>query len=481
MGRDPTGTMPVVHEHEREPPAPEADAALEDALWRTDNVVLTTVGIDIGTTTSHLMFSRVQLRRRMEDYASRFIVVRRETLHRSRILLTPYRADGLIDAAGLRAFVRDAYRESGLPPEAVDAGAVILTGIALERANARSIAELFAREGGQFVCASAGHGLEALLAAHGSGAARMSRERGAPVLNVDVGGGTTKLALAVAGEVVATMAIAAGSRLLPYPDAEAERRLIGEALADRIIAATWRTVSPEHVLAGSLPEQRPGGIVFSGGVAELLNAPAGPFGDVGPELAAALRLRFDRLPAPVIPADERIRATVVGASQYSVQLSGSTVHVSEPSLLPMRDVPVVALALPEGEPDPVTIRGRLDRSLERLGLERSAEPVAVGLRWRGEPGYASLRAIATAIAAWHLSSPRRAGPLVVATEGDIGRSLGAMLADEMGVGSVLAIDGLEVVDLDYVDIGARILPADVVPVVVKSLLFPGAVPPSRAV
>src|SRR5262245_66493505 len=127
------------------------------------------------------MFSRIHLKRQGSEYSSRFVVISRVPLHRSEIRLTPYRPDGLIDADELGRFVDATYRDAGLGREDVDAGAVILTGVALERSNARAIAELFAEEGGRFVCATAGHNLEALLAAHGSGAVARSRG-GEPVL-----------------------------------------------------------------------------------------------------------------------------------------------------------------------------------------------------------------------------------------------------------------------------------------------------------
>src|SRR4051812_11100859 len=125
-----------------------ADGAAElQAVWALDNVDLTTVGVDVGSSTSHLLFAHLHLQRLTDSLSSRFVVVEREVLHRSPILLTPYRADGLIDVDALEHFVLQAYAEAGLKPDDVDTGAVILTGAALERANARNVAELFAGAG----------------------------------------------------------------------------------------------------------------------------------------------------------------------------------------------------------------------------------------------------------------------------------------------------------------------------------------------
>src|SRR5437773_4433006 len=157
-----------------------------DFTWALDNVELTTVGVDVGSSTSHLLFAKLHLQRLTQSLSSRFVVVHREVLHRSPILLTPYREDGLIDVQALEIFVHQAYAEAKLTPDQIDTGAVILTGAALERANSRAVAELFAGQGGKFVCASAGHNLEGILAAHGSGAVALSHQRKETLLHVDV-------------------------------------------------------------------------------------------------------------------------------------------------------------------------------------------------------------------------------------------------------------------------------------------------------
>jgi len=185
-------------------------------FYYADNVELTTVGIDVGSSTSHLMFSRLHLQRLGKYLSSRYVVVKREMLHRSPILLTPYRADNTIDADALDAFFRAAYAEAGLTPADVDSGAIILTGEAIKRTNARAVADLFAEHAGKFVCASAGHNLEAILAANGSGALGLSRAAQHSVLNVDLGGGTSKLALVSNGRVLETAAINVGGRLVAF-------------------------------------------------------------------------------------------------------------------------------------------------------------------------------------------------------------------------------------------------------------------------
>ena len=492
-----------------------ASAAGLEVTWALDNVELTTVGVDVGSSTSHLLFARLHLQRLTESLSSRFVVVEREVLHRSPILLTPYRPEtGLIDVEALERFVDDAYAAAHLTPKDVDTGAVILTGAALERANARAVAELFAAHGGKFVCASAGHNLEGILAAHGSGAVELSRARHASLLHVDVGGGTTKLALLHDGEVVATAAIHVGGRLVAF-DADARimriepsarlladalgldqhlelgsrlssehRRRLSDALVDILVDYVAGRRDSPLVRAFALTDDldlsgyRLDGITFSGGVAEYVyGREPTRFGDLGPDLAMALQRALDdrRLPAPRVELGEGIRATVLGASQFSVQLSGNTVHISNADVLPLRNLPVVYARLDAPEPDAAAVAQAIRNGFVRLDLREGEHPAAVALPWRGQPHYANIRALADGIARALPRSLAAGFPLVVALESDIGASLGGILSEELDVNTpMISIDGLQLIELDYVDVGEVILPANVVPVVVKSLAFAAA-------
>src|SRR5918994_4464439 len=180
------------------------------SLEEEDEIRLVSVGIDIGSSTSHLVFSRLVLER-LDD---RYVVVAREILHESEVLLTPYADDLTIDADRLGAFVRRQYGLAGQDPDAIDTGALFLTGVAVRRRNARAIGELFARQAGKFVAVSAGDGLEATLAAFGSGAVARSIRDQATVMNIDLGGGTAKIAICADGKVVDLTALDVGARLL---------------------------------------------------------------------------------------------------------------------------------------------------------------------------------------------------------------------------------------------------------------------------
>ncbi len=198
MASTPRGSFSNAHRHMQE----------EEQLH------LTSVGVDIGSSTSHLVFSRLELT--LEG--SRYRVTKREILNESEILLTPYVDDTRIDVEALEAFINRQYQRAKIRREEVDTGALILTGVAVRRRNARAIAELFAEEAGRFVAVSAGDGLEATMAAHGSGAVAHSAKIGGVVLSIDIGGGTSKFAICDNGKVQQVSAIDIGARLLAFDD-----------------------------------------------------------------------------------------------------------------------------------------------------------------------------------------------------------------------------------------------------------------------
>ncbi len=392
------------------------------------------------------MFARLRLQRLADSLSSRYVVVERTILYRSPIVLTPYSTGESIDAAALEADIASWYSSAGLARADVDTGAVILTGTALQSSNARDLANLFADEGGTFVCATAGHALEATLAAHGSGSVARSRRDRETILHVDIGGGTTKLARIEDGAIVATSAIAVGARSRRAGRDPDERRRIASELADAIAAATGgAAVAPGLQLLPPLPRSSaPTRITLSGGVSEYASGrEKADHDDLGRELAAALLALRSTLPAPLEIASDGIRATVIGASQFTVQVSGSTIGVG--AALPLRNVPVVRLG----------------------GDLRGSGPIALAVKWDGEPEHGRIRALAERIAA---ATDRR--PLVVATDSDIAATLSAVMRDELDFkGGLVTLDGLELGDLDYIDVGAPVSPSGVVPVIVKSLVF----------
>jgi ethanolamine utilization protein EutA len=486
------------------------DDGEQESLWRQDNVILQSVGIDVGSSGTQVVFSRIHLRRIAEDLSSRYAVVERTALYQSPISLTPYSSDTLIDAQALGGIIDRAYQASGLHPDEVDAGAVILTGEAMRRENSGAIAAVLAEQGGEFVCATAGHHMEAMLAVYGSGAAKRSYDGKSRILNVDIGGGTTKLGLVQNGELVATAAVHLGGRLMVVDDHDVLTRLepAGQYLAkqagfdwelghkvsraDLAKVAKWMADALMRVLTQRFthedlqhlfltdPVEDWGpldGIMFSGGVAEYVyQREMRDFGDLGKLFGSAVRQRVDYglLPAALLPAGECIRATVLGASEYSVQLSGNTTFISEPAvLLPRKNLQVVPLNLTLGpQIDASEIAQALDQSFRRHDLEEGAQDVAVSLRWLGAPSFDRLSALANGLLQGLPRTLAEKRSLYILTDGDIAHNLGHLLQEEERVQSeVLVIDGITLWGFDFVDLGRIRMPSWTVPVTVKSLVF----------
>ncbi len=482
----------------------------ENPLWIADHVSLVSVGIDIGSSGTQVIFSRVNLRRLGEDMSSRYFVTSRETLFESPVALTPYLNEQRIDESALGDIIDGAYRAAGLTPDDIDTGAVILTGEALRRENAEAIAGILAEKGGDFVCATAGHHMEAMLAAYGSGAAGVSSATGGRVLNIDIGGGTTKLGVIEAGRVVATAAFHVGGRLLVVDDAGTIIRLdpagahlaheagyhwhlgdtisrrgmefVAEWMADAIIRAV-RDVEPHPEvrrlfltdLLGDIGQID--GVMFSGGVAEYVYAREDrDFGDMGRLLGLALRRKLDAgaLPWTLLPAQACIRATALGASEYSIQLSGNTIYISNAGvLLPRKNLQVLSPSFQfEDVIDPDAFAAAVARHFTAFDLVEGDSDVALALHWQGLPEYSRVAALARGLIKSLLRTIAAGRPLYVILDGDLARTLGGVLREDFGLtNEILVIDGIVLWDFDYIDLGRIRLPSGTVPVTVKSLVF----------
>jgi ethanolamine utilization protein EutA len=429
--------------------------------------------------------------------SSKYVVTARSVVHRSRVALTPYAGPRRIDTDALSAFIASAYAEATWSPDTIDTGAVIATGEAARKENAAAIVGLFSGQAGRFVCATAGHNLEAILAAHGSGAVALSRRAETPaVLNIDIGGGTTKLAVCRDGHVEETAALDIGARVISW-DADGTLRAVTSAgarlaaalgaslrpgerparatlerIADAVAEAVLRVPDGNPVddalwLTGPLRARGPfGSLVFSGGVGEYVNGhETREFGDLGRLVGAAITRRLREMP---LPALESIRATCIGASQYTIQVSGDTLFVSRPDILPLRDL--AAIALRPGAPASAEIAQQVRAGIERL--DRRDGRFALAVRWPHGPRYPALRALCAGIAEGVRGVLSEEQPLVVVIDADVAGIVGQVLQDEMSVRCpIVCVDQIVLSDLDFIDLGAVLPEKQVVPVVVKSLVF----------
>jgi ethanolamine utilization protein EutA len=352
--------------------------------------------------------------------------------------------------------------------------------------------------------------MESMLAAYGSGASKLSYEQDKRILNVDIGGGTTKLGIVEKGNVIATAALHIGGRLQVIdasgrivrldPAGKFHARQAGFSwsrgdvvsagqldkvaanMAELLVAAlTQRPLPPavEHLyLTDPIRDLgRIDGLMFSGGVGEYIyGREERDFGDMGRRLGRAIRARIDSgaLPWPLRPPGECIRATALGASEYSVQLSGNTSYISKPGeLLPRRNLQVLQPAYICDEIiDPDRFAKEIRAHFTAFDLIEGEGEVALALRWQGAPSYERILAFAEGIRRGLATTIERKKPLYLMLDGDIAQTLGAILREELLVESeILAIDGLVLRDFDYIDLGRIRMPSFTVPVTIKSLLF----------
>lgn len=471
-----------------------------------ESVPLVSMGIDVGSSGTQIAFSRLLMRGPGEPLAMRRHAAEKQTLYISPVSLTPFKGPHEIDAQRLRAIIDRAFDAVGVTPDDIETGVVILTGEAMARGNAEAITHMLAEDLGELVTATAGHHMEAMLAAYGSGAVKRSIEQGATIVNIDIGGGTTKVSRIVEGRIEACGAIAIGGRQLAWSRDDMIVRCdesmrpflrragldwnlgdkiervaldrLADVMADALFAALANPVSePDLWLTDPVTALPADGLIFSGGVAEFIYArETRDFSDMGRRLGRAIRRRVDekRIAAPLLPAGECIRATALGASEFTVQMSGQTSWISHPAtLLPRRNMPVLMPSVSLfGMPQANKIAEAITAHRVAFDLAETTRDFALAFRWRGSHDYARVRALAEGIAAGLADRIAAGANLYVMLEGDAALTLGAILQEELGVANpLLVIDGLTLRDFDFVDIGRIRLPSGMVPVTIKSLLF----------
>lgn len=467
----------------------------------SDNEI-TSIGIDIGTTTTQVIVSVLTIGTTSHDDAGKLVVTDREVLHRGGIHRTQLLDSETVDIDATASIIEEELAEAEVTPTDVDTGAVIITGEAARKENAELLIHRLAVESGEFVTATAGAALEAILAGRGAGTAVRATKMGKTIANVDIGGGTTNIATFEPAGVCDTRCINVGGRLVefdgennvtkvskPAQDLAEEFGLeinTGEsydrdefqqltaAMAERIVDAmtgppfTDRT----HTLTiGSLPTEsvQLDEVVFTGGVGQLVNIPIEEhkrfeYGDIGSLLAADVRERTGDL--PLLQLNEDVRATVIGVGTQTTRLSGRTLMIDE-SLLPLRNLPVIGIR------DLRDIdRGALsDRFSEAVSVAKkrygSGEPFVLSLR---SLTYQHIKEVAKAIAAAYENVDEEI-PSVVLTQQNCAKALGQTLDNYLSGRPVMTIDEIEADEGDYLDIGSPLADSDTVPVVVKTLAF----------
>lgn len=474
-------------------------------VWDTSNIELSTIGIDIGSTTTHFSVSKL----RMNLNGDHFVPAGATLVYQSPILLTPYTDNNIIDIGVLTSFFNDQYKHAGISRDEVDTGVVILTGVAADRSNARLVAELFADNAGKFVSISAGHILEAELGVRGSGALAVSRVSNANLLHIDIGGGTTKFAYCRSGEIVAVAAIAVGARLITIDNwgtitrietagetvfrrlgldlsigdriGDADITAVCEFFADRIFDVIQNpALSPETselMLTAALHLGEIDLLTFSGGVAEYIYGRSyQDYGDLGLPFAKALQRKFADLALTVAePKTGGIRATVMGASRFTVHLSSQTVFIEPVTTIPLQNIPAVLVdpfdsKLPL---NPDSVFQKVKHAIASRTRATEDGQFAIALRWQGIATYERLDITCRGILRAAEEQLVQGSPLIVVVNNDFARLIGLHIREErLYDGPLVVIDNIDLHDGDFIDISTIDSNHDAILVIIKTLLFP---------
>ncbi len=483
--------------------------------------IMHSVGIDVGTTTTQVLFSRLVV----ENTASavsvpKVNIVSREVIYKSPITFTPLIDRETIDAEQLRVVIEQEYARAGVAPVDIAAGAVIITGETARKRNAASVLHTLAGLAGEFVVTTAGSDLESLLAGRGAGTEQLSREQAGVFVNLDIGGGTTNYVMFRNGAPLDTTCLDIGGRhvridpqtlrilsisdqykrliaSLHLPLAEGQIATLHDLrrLTDRcaeLMAEMLRIVPPTPQMQALITNkdfrqtQPLAGVTFSGGVAESMREltekgitsntlPATQaelfiHGDLGILLALSLNESplFKRV--PLIAARETIRATVVGVGVHIMELSGSTIFYSSAEPLPIKNIPVLKLA-PEDEENP-NLPSLLREKISWFQHDNKNITVAICLTGVHNPSYERVVSLAESLAKGCAEMAQQTGILVVIVENDLAKALGNALYNELNQQTALiCLDSVTVENGDYIDLGKPVGGGRVLPVVVKSLLF----------
>lgn len=474
------------------------------------------VGIDVGTSTTKMIVSRLRLGRMSSTFSlPRYQIVERQLLYASPVHTTPLIGFDEIDVERIGAILKDEYQKAGISLSEIKSGAVIITGETASKKNAQHIVHLLAERSGDFVVATAGADLEGVLAGKGAGAQKRSQAIAGNVVNVDIGGGTANAVFFYRGKAIATVTFHIGGRLIRIN----ERGVI-EYVSPHI--TSWLTAKGLSVQAGQTAtyaqiqeialqmsrsmldylsgrERQISGLLvsgqqmrevipveelsISGGVGALMQADpvrnlaeVSRYGDFGPMLGQMLQQVRERKTYPFrwIEPEQTVRATVIGAGMQSTEISGSTVHI-KPELLPIKNLPILKLELAREEwENPVRLHQEAS-SVYELGLRlygsSTAIPFALALSGIGYCSYALLQRIAQELADAYKRYFSQSKTMVVICETDMAKALGqALFLRCKGAPEIICIDQVRVEYGDYIDLGEPIS-GTIIPVVVKTLAF----------
>jgi ethanolamine utilization protein EutA len=470
-----------------------------------NRIEILSVGVDVGSSTSHLVFSKLVLIKDEHSVTRRFNIEERDIIYEGRILNTPFLDDNTIDIDRLNEFFKEEYQLAQIDPADIQTGAVIITGESARKQNARQIAEALSKDAGKFVATTAGPNFESLIAAMGSGAVARSKDCKKTILSCDIGGGTSNIALTKNGEILSTSCIAVGGRVLGVNsegiiwridepalkvmqhlglnykvgdqisemDSQKIARTLAQALFEVIRGPAKSAMARQLMLTDDLVfPTRIDEYSFSGGVAELMYGGMNNYEDIGQILADQINSLTPKLSAAVVEPDNKIRATVIGAGAYSLSISGSSGFKDDKIAFPIRNVPVIRVDVDRSKLSVEHIVSQINLSFQRFDVEEGEDIIALYFRDPVMASYPQLELFARSIEGAFPNSIQNKMPIILIFDTDIACSVGNVIRRETDLKTnLLSLDELNLKEGDWIDIGEPLVAGQVFPVTVKSLVF----------
>lgn len=468
------------------------------------------VGIDIGTSTTQLVFSRLIIENTASSFSiPRIKIVEKEIVYRSNIHFTPLVSRSEIDGKMVREIIESEYKRANVLPSDVKTGAVIITGETARKENASQVLQTLSGLAGDFVVATAGPDLESIIAGKGAGADRISNEESKTVVNLDIGGGTTNYAMFKDGELIDTGCLDIGGRLIKIDRGSKKITYIADKIKElaknkgiaieegetadldkvKAVVKEMVVVMEESVGLKARTENYNkiitnkglklgysiDAITFSGGVADYIynedySDPI-KFGDVGVLLGQTIKNSDLCKSLELKRATETIRATVVGAGSHTTDISGSTITYTK-EVFPVKNLPILKLSKDDEALGFDAMSKAIEEKLKWFSNENEIQPVAIAMKGMKNPSFKDVQELSKALHKGMENLIKEKFPIFLVVENDIAKVLGQTLYKQLGFNKdIVCIDSIRVENGDYIDIGKPLANGRVVPVVIKTLVF----------